>query len=141
MERTLAIIKPDAVDRGLTGKIIARLEEANFRMIALKMIRMTKEEAKGFYQVHAEKPFFDSLTTYMTSGNGVVLVLERPDAIEHLRRLMGATNPAQAEQGTIRKEFALDIEKNSIHGSDSQETAAKEIPYFFPEIELLRNSK
>lgn len=141
MERTLAIIKPDAVDRGLTGKILAKLEEANFKIAALKMIRMTKDDSEGFYQVHASKAFFDSLTTFMSSGNVVVTVLEKPDAIESLRKLMGATNPAQAEPGTIRKEFALDIEKNSIHGSDSPETAAKEIPYFFPEIELLRNRR
>ncbi|MBI4596445.1 MAG: nucleoside-diphosphate kinase [Candidatus Tectomicrobia bacterium] len=138
MERTLAIIKPDATKRGLAGKIMAKIEEAGFKIVALRMLRMTKEEAQGFYKVHEGRSFFDSLTTFMSSGEVIVMVLEKAGAVENLRKLMGATNPAQAESGTIRKEFALDIEKNSIHGSDAPESAAAEIPFFFPEIELLR---
>lgn len=140
MERTLAIIKPDATKRGLTGKIMAKIEEAGFKVLALRMISMTKEQAQGFYKVHEARPFFDSLTTFMCSGEVVVMVLEKADAIESLRKLMGATNPAQAEAGTIRKEFALDIEKNSIHGSDSPESVATEIPYFFSGMELFRKA-
>jgi len=136
-ERTLSIIKPDAVKRNLTGEILSMIQGAGFKIIALKMIKMTKEQAAGFYQVHQDKPFFDSLTTFMSSGPIVVAVLEGENVIEGYRKLMGATNPANAEEGTIRKKFALDIEQNSVHGSDSPENAQIEIAYFFNQLELV----
>jgi len=136
-ERTLAIIKPDAVSRRLTGKIIARIEEAGFQIRAMRRIRLSKPEAEGFYAIHRERPFFASLTDFMSSGAAVVMVLEAPDAIRKWRTLMGATDPGKADAGTIRKEFAQSIERNATHGSDAPETAAVEIAYFFRGIELL----
>lgn len=137
MERTLAIIKPDAIARGLTGKILSRMEGAGFRVLGMRLVRMTQAEAEGFYQVHRGKPFFESLTSYMSSGPSLVLVLEREGAILAWRELMGATDPARATPGSIRKEFGLSIERNSVHGSDSPETAAFEIPFFFRTTELM----
>ncbi|HCO11924.1 MAG TPA: nucleoside-diphosphate kinase [Desulfonauticus sp.] len=137
VERTLSIIKPDATARNLTGEILKMIEEAGLKIVALKKIKLTKEQAEGFYQVHKDKPFFDSLTDFMTSGPVVVSVLEGENAIEKYRKLMGATNPAKAEEGTIRKKFALDIEKNSVHGSDSKENAEIEINYFFNKLEIV----
>ena len=136
MERTFAIIKPDACKRNLAGKILAKIEEKGFRVIAMKKIAMTREQAEGFYAVHRGKPFFDSLTNYMSSGPCIVMVLEKENAITAWRTLMGATNPANAEAGTIRKEFALSLEANSVHGSDAPETADYEIKYFFSALEL-----
>lgn len=137
MERTLAIIKPDAVGRGLTGKIMDKIESNSLKIAALKMLHMTKGEAEGFYKVHARRPFFSSLTAYMSSAPLIIAVLEGEDAIKRWRDLMGATNPKEAAPGTVRREFAVDIEKNSVHGSDSSESAAYEIPYFFSNIEIL----
>ncbi len=135
MERTLAIIKPDAVERGLTGKILDKIEGNGLKIAALKMLNITKGEAEGFYKVHAMRPFFESLTAYMSSGAIVAAVLSGDNAIKKWRDLMGATNPKDAASGTIRKEFAIDIEKNSVHGSDSPESASYEIPYFFSSLE------
>ncbi len=137
VERTLTIIKPDAVERNLAGKILNFIEEDGFKIVALKMVSMDKEEAKAFYRVHAERPFYESLTEYMSSGPAVVAVLERENAIERLREIMGNTDPSKADEGTIRKMFALDIENNSIHGSDAPETAATEIPFYFNQLELI----
>jgi nucleoside-diphosphate kinase len=137
VERTLSIIKPDAVQRNLQGAILKMIQDAGLKIVAMKMIRLTKKEAEGFYAVHKDKPFFDSLTEYMSSGPVVVSVLEGEDAINKYRQLMGATNPANAEEGTIRKKFALDIEKNSVHGSDAPETATTEIAYFFNQLEIV----
>lgn len=136
MEKTFAIIKPDAVSRNITGKIISKIEEAGFKIVAMKKIWLTKKEAEGFYAVHKGKPFFESLTDYMSSGPCIAMVLEKENAIADWRKLMGATNPANAEPGTIRKEFALDVEKNSVHGSDAKETAEYEIAYFFSKLEF-----
>jgi len=136
MERTLTIIKPDAVQRHLTGKILARLEDEGFVVLGMKMVYLSKSDAERFYAVHRDRPFFNDLTTFMSSGPAVPMVLQRQNAIETLRQVMGATNPAEAAEGTIRKEFALDIEKNSIHGSDSPESAATEIPFFFSHLEF-----
>ena len=136
MERTLSIIKPDGVKRGLIGEVIKRLEANDIRIVAMKMIHMTKEEAKGFYAVHREKPFFDSLTDFMSSGPIVVMVLEGENVISRYRELMGATNYKEAKPGTIRADFATDIEKNVVHGSDAPETARTEIAYFFSELEI-----
>ena len=135
MERTLAIIKPDAVGRNLGGSILARLQSEGFVVLGLKMIRLSQDDAKRFYAVHRERPFFDSLTAYMASGPIMPLLLQRDDAITTLRDVMGATNPAQAAPGTLRQEFGVDVEKNSIHGSDSPASAAQEIPFFFSQIE------
>ena len=140
MERTLTIIKPDAVQRNLTGKILARLEDEGFVVLGMKMVYMSKSDAERFYAVHRERPFFNDLTTFMSSGPAVPMVLQRQNAIETLRQVMGATNPAEAAEGTIRKEFALDIEKNSIHGSDSPKSAAMEIPFFFSHLEFQERS-
>ncbi len=137
MERTLSIIKPDGVRRGLIGEVIKRLEQAEIKIVAMKMIHMTKKEAQGFYAVHRDKPFFDSLTDFMTSGPIVVMVLQGEDVIARYRKLMGATNYKEAEPGTIRADFATDIEKNVVHGSDAPETAATEIKYFFSELEIV----
>jgi len=131
LERTFSIIKPDATRRNLTGKINAKLEEAGLRIVAQRRIRMTKDQAESFYGVHRERPFFQGLVAFMTSGPVVVQVLEGEDAVATNRRVMGATNPANADAGTIRKEFAEDIEANSVHGSDSADNAAIEIAYFF----------
>ncbi len=136
MERTLSIIKPDGVKRGLIGEVIKRLEANDIRIVAMKMIHMTKEEAQGFYAVHREKPFFDSLTDFMSSGPIVVMVLEGENVISRYRELMGATNYKEAKPGTIRADFATDIEKNVVHGSDAPETARTEIAYFFSELEI-----
>lgn len=136
MERTLAIIKPDAVAARAAGKIIAWLEAEGFVVRAMKLVHLTKQEAEGFYHVHRERPFFNDLTTFMSSAPAIPMVLDRDNAIAHLRDIMGATNPAEAAQGTIRIEFATDIEKNAIHGSDSPESAATEIPYFFNALDL-----
>jgi nucleoside-diphosphate kinase len=135
-ERTLSIIKPDGVRQAVLGKVLARLEAEGFRIVALKMVRLSKAEAEGFYHVHREKPFFGSVTDFMSSGPAVVMVLERDSAITVLREVMGATDPAKAAEGTIRKELATNVEANVIHGSDSPESAAFEIPYFFNALEL-----
>lgn len=137
MERTFAIIKPDAVERGLAGKILARIEEAGFRIAGMKKIKLSTAQAEGFYYVHKERPFFGDLCSFMSRSPVVVLCLEKENAIADWRKLMGATNPANAEPGTLRKEFALNIEENSTHGSDAPETAAFEIPYFFSALELV----
>ena len=136
-ERTLAIVKPDAVSRHLAGRIMARIEDAGFQIRAIRRVHLSKREAEGFYAVHRGRPFFASLTEFMSSGPAIVLVLEAPDAIKKWRVLMGATDPAKAEAGTIRKEFAQSIERNATHGSDAPDTAAFEIGYFFAGIELI----
>jgi nucleoside-diphosphate kinase len=136
MERTLAIIKPDAVERRMAGRIIQRIEEAGFQIRAMRLVRLSRQDAEGFYAVHRERPFFGSLTTFMSSGSAIVLALEAPDAIRKWRTLMGATDPAKADPGTIRKEFAESIERNATHGSDAPETAAFEVGYFFAGIDL-----
>jgi len=135
-ERTLSIIKPDATRRNLTGKINARFEEAGLRVIAQKRLQLTLEQAQGFYAVHEGRAFFDDLCNFMVSGPIVVQVLEGEDAIAKNREIMGATNPANADEGTIRKDFAESVEANSVHGSDAPETAAEEIKYFFSQIEI-----
>jgi len=137
MERTLSIIKPDGVASGLIGEVIRRLEKNNFKIIAVKMLYMTKRQAKGFYVVHKERPFFESLTDFMSSGPAVMMVLEGEDVISKYRELMGATNYKEAAEGTIRADFATDIEKNIVHGSDAPETAAFEIGYFFNSFEII----
>lgn len=137
IERTLVIIKPDAVSKNLIGEIIARFERQGLRVAALKKLKLTKEGAKGFYIVHKDRPFYESLTDFMSEGPIVVMVLEGDDAIARVRKIMGATNPAQAEEGTIRRDFAENIERNAVHGSDSPESAAYEIPYFFSALEIL----
>ena len=137
IERTFSIIKPDAVEAGNAGAMLSRIEKAGFRMVAVKMRRLTRAEAEGFYHVHAERPFFGGLCDYMSSGPCITLVLERENAIAYLRELMGATDPAKAAPGTIRKEFATSIEANAIHGSDALETARFEIGYFFPGVDLM----
>lgn len=137
MEQTFSIIKPDAVERNLIGKILTIIEANGFVIKGMKMLSLTKKEAEGFYYVHKERPFFNSLTDFMSSGPIVVLLLEREDAISKLREVMGATDPAKADRCTIRKEFGLSLEKNSVHGSDAQETAAFEISYFFNGVERL----
>ena len=137
MDRTLSIIKPDAVARGLIGEIVKRIENSGFNIIAMKMLHMTKAQAQGFYAVHQGKPFFESLTDFMSSGPAVVMVLEGQDVIARYRDLMGATNYKEAKEGTIRKEFATDIEKNVVHGSDAPETAVFEISYFFNSFEII----
>ena len=135
-QRTFSIIKPDAVKAGKAGAILSRLEQAGFKLVALRLRSLTRREAEGFYHVHRERPFFPSLTAFMSSGPCLTMVLERDNAIAHLREIMGATDPAKAAAGTIRKDFAASIENNAIHGSDAPETAAFEIGYFFPGIEL-----
>ncbi len=136
IERTLSIIKPDAVNAGNAGNILSRLEKAGFRLLALRRRHLTRREAEGFYYVHKERPFFTSLCTFMSSGPCLTMVLERENAIVELRDLMGATDPAKAAAGTIRKDFAASIEANAIHGSDAPETADFEISYFFSGVEL-----
>ena len=136
MQRTLAIIKPDAVERRLTGAILQRIEEAEFRVRGMRLVQMSKRDAEGFYAVHRDRPFFDSLTDFMSSGSAVVLALEAPDAIARWRRLMGATDPGDAERETLRREYGSSIERNATHGSDAPETAAFEIGYFFRGVEL-----
>jgi nucleoside-diphosphate kinase len=137
LERTLAIIKPDAVGRRLAGRIIQRIEDAGFQICAMRRVHLTKPQAEGFYAVHRARPFFASLTGFMSSGPAMVLVLEAPDAIRKWRALMGATDPAKADAGTLRKEFAESIERNATHGSDAPETAAHEIGYFFAGVDFI----
>lgn len=137
VERTLTIIKPDAVLGGHIGDIIKIFEANGFRIVAARLVHLTKKEAEGFYAVHRARPFFDSLTHFMSSGPALAMVLEREDAIQRLREIMGATDPAQAAPGTIRKLYAASIEANCVHGSDAPETAAFEIAYFFPGIDLV----
>jgi nucleoside-diphosphate kinase len=138
LQRTFSIIKPDAVAKGATGEILSMIQAKGFRIIGMKMLEITKEQAEGFYAVHCERPFFDSLTRFMSSGPIVVLALEKENAIVDLRKLMGATNPANAEEGTVRKRFAESIERNAIHGSDADDTARFELSYFFAGFELTR---
>jgi nucleoside-diphosphate kinase len=135
-ERTLSIIKPDAVKKNAIGDILRRFENAGLKIVAAKMLTLSKTEAQGFYAVHKERPFFENLTSFMSSGPVLVSVLEGEDAIQTNRRLMGATDPAKADAGTIRKDWATDVEKNAVHGSDGPDTAKWEIAYFFGEIEL-----
>lgn len=136
MQRTLSIVKPDGVARGVIGEVVKRLEANQLKIMAMKMIHMTKAQAEGFYAVHRERPFFSSLTDFMSSGPAVVMVLEGENAIARYRELMGATNFKDAAEGTIRRDFATDIEKNVVHGSDAPETAAFEIGYFFNAFEI-----
>jgi nucleoside-diphosphate kinase len=137
MERTLSIIKPDGVKRGLIGEVVRMLEQNNLEIVAMKMLHMTKQQAEGFYAVHRERPFFQSLTDFMSSGPAIVMVLQGENVIARYRELMGATNYKEAAEGTIRKAFATDIEQNVVHGSDAPETAAFEISYFFNQLEIL----
>ena len=136
MEKTLSIVKPDGVQKHLIGEVIKRFESHGLKVIALKMISMDKKEAEGFYAVHRGKPFFESLTTFMSSGPSVVMVIEGEGAISKTRELMGATDPKQSKEGTFRRQFATNIEKNVVHGSDAPETAAFEIKYFFNSLEM-----
>ena len=136
-QRTFSIIKPDAIRKGYAGAILAEIDKAGFKIVGVKKLFLSKSQAEGFYHVHAARPFFDSLTTFMSSGSIIALVLEKRNAIADLRKLMGATNPANAEEGTIRKNFAGSIEENAIHGSDGEDTAAFEIGYFFAGLELV----
>ncbi|MGD9301453.1 MAG: nucleoside-diphosphate kinase [Desulfobacterales bacterium] len=138
MERTLSIIKPDGVKRGLIGEVVRMLEQNNLDIIAMKMLHMTKKQAEGFYAVHRDRPFFESLTDFMSSGPAIVMILEGENVISRYRELMGATNFKEADEGTIRKAFATDIEKNVVHGSDAPETASFEISYFFNHLEIIR---
>lgn len=133
---TLAIIKPDAVHNALTGKIVAHLEAAGFRIRAARLVRLTPAQAEAFYEVHRERPFYRPLVTFMTSGPALALALERADAVAHLRQVIGATDPAEAKAGTVRKLYAESKERNAIHASDSAENAARETAFFFPESEL-----
>lgn len=137
MQRTLTIIKPDGVKKNLIGEVIHRFEKNNLRIAALKKIKLSKEDAKGFYIVHKEMPFYESLTDFMSEGPIVVMVIEGDDAISRVREIMGATNPADAATGTIRKDFADNVERNIVHGSDKPESAAFEIPYFFSLMEIV----
>jgi nucleoside-diphosphate kinase len=135
--RTLAILKPDCTRKQLTGKVISHIQEAGFKILGLKMVRLNNESAKGFYEVHNERPFFNDLIKYMTSGPCVPIVLEKENAVEEFRKLIGATDPSKADEGTIRKLYAENIQENIVHGSDSDENAAKEISHFFSRKELL----
>jgi nucleoside-diphosphate kinase len=137
VERTFSIVKPDAVAAGQTGEILAMIQQAGFKILAMRMTRITEAQAQGFYAVHKERPFFSGLVKFMTEGPVVVMALEREDAIKKLREVMGATNPANAAEGTIRKKFASNIERNCIHGSDAPETAEVELRFFFSTSELL----
>ena len=141
IERTLSIVKPDGVKAGLTGEILKRFESAGLIIAAMRMTRLTKREAQVFYDVHQERPFFESLTNFMCSGPIVVSVLEGEDAIRRNRKLMGATDPAEADSGTIRREYASNVEQNIVHGSDAPETASREIGYFFTESDLVRGDR
>ena len=136
MERTLSIVKPDGVKKNLIGEVIKRFEQQGLRIAAMRMLGMSIDDAKGFYIVHKERPFYDSLTSFMSEGPVVVVVVEGENAINKVRQIMGATNPKDAAPGTIRADFASDIEHNIVHGSDSRESAAYEIPYFFPALEI-----
>ena len=137
MERTLSIVKPDGVERGLIGEVIKRFEENGLKVIGLKMVHMSKREAEGFYAVHRGKSFFETLTTFMSSGPAVVMVLEGDSAIQRVRDLMGATNPQEATEGTLRRQFGSNIERNVVHGSDGPDTASFEIGYFFHALEIV----
>ena len=137
MQRTFSIVKPDAVRKGFSADILSEMDKAGFKIVAIKKMFLSKSQAQGFYAVHAHRPFFDSLTSFMSSGSIIAMVLEKENAIADLRELMGATNPANAEAGTIRKQFAGSIEENAIHGSDAEDTAAFEIGYFFAGYELV----
>jgi nucleoside-diphosphate kinase len=136
-QRTFSIIKPDAIRKGYAGAILAEFDKAGFKIVGVKKLFLSKPQAEGFYHVHAQRPFFDSLTTFMSTGSIIALVLEKENAIADLRKLMGATNPANAEEGTIRRKFASSIEENAIHGSDAEDTATFEIGYFFAGLELV----
>ena len=136
MERTFSIIKPDAVAAGQAGQILALLEAAGFKIVGMRMLKLSQQQAEGFYAVHRERPFFPSLVKFMTEGRIIALALEREDAVKKLREVMGATNPANAAEGTVRKKFAASIERNCIHGSDAPETAAVELGYFFNALDL-----
>jgi nucleoside-diphosphate kinase len=138
MQRTLSIIKPDGVGKGLIGEVIRRFEKEGIRIVAMRMVRLTRREAEGFYAVHRERPFFGSLTEFMSSGPVVVLVLEGDDVIARNRALMGATDPKKAEKGTIRADFADNVERNIVHGSDAPETAETEIRFFFSDLDQVR---
>jgi len=137
MERTFAIIKPDAVERNITGKVLDKIEGAGFKIVGMKKIQLTKKEAEGFYYVHKERPFFNDLCTFMSRNPVVVMALAKENAVAAWRELMGATNPANADAGTIRKELGVSIEENTVHGSDSHESVSFEIPYFFSQLELV----
>lgn len=141
LQQTFAIIKPDAVQRNLAGRILAMMEEAGLRIVALKMLHLTREQAQGFYAVHRERPFFDDLVDYMVSGPVLCLILEGEEAITRYRALMGSTNPENAAEGTIRKTFALSLRANSVHGSDAPETAAFETAYFFSALERVAGAR
>ena len=138
IQRTLSIVKPDAVDKGAAGDIIHTLLQNNFRIVGMKMLHITQSQAEGFYAVHVHRPFFESLTNFMSSGPIFVMALEKEDAIADYRKLMGATDPAKAEDGTIRKKWAANIEKNAVHGSDAEDTARFELSYFFAGYELAK---
>ena len=137
--RTFAMIKPDAINNGYSGKILDRIINAKFKILGIKMIRMTKIQAEGFYSIHSEKPFFEDLTSFMSSGKTLVLALEKENAVESWRDTIGATNPEEAEKGTIRKEFASSLSENAVHGADSDKNALIEIGFFFSEAELISN--
>ncbi len=137
VERTFSILKPDAVAAGHAGEILTMLDRAGFRIVGMRMLKLSQQQAEGFYAVHRERPFFASLVKFMTEGRIVALALEREDAVRKLREVMGATNPANAAEGTVRKLFAESIERNCIHGSDAPETAAVELSYFFSALDLL----
>ncbi len=137
MDRTFAIIKPDAVKNGHTGNIYDRIQKFNFRIIGAKLLRISQQQAEGFYEIHKEKPFFNDLIQFMTSGPCMVLALEKENAVESWRKAIGSTNPQEAEEGTIRKDFASNVQENAVHGSDSNENAQKEIAFFFVDSELL----
>ena len=139
MDRTFAIIKPDAVKNGHTGYIYDRIQKFNFKVIGAKLLRMSQEQAEGFYGIHKERPFFNNLIQFMTSGPCMVLALEKENAVESWREAIGSTNPQEAEEGTIRKDFATNVQENAVHGSDSNENAQKEIAFFFLDSELLSN--
>ena len=137
--KTFAIIKPDAVKNGHSGKIIDRVINSNFKILGLKLIRMTKPQAEGFYEVHSEKPFYAELTEFMSSGKCIVMALQKEDAVNEWRKLIGATNPNEAEDGTIRKDFASSLGENAVHGADSNENASREIGFFFSGTEIISN--
>ncbi len=137
--KTFAIIKPDAVKNGHSGQIIDRVINSNFKILGLKLIRMTKPQAEGFYEVHSEKPFYAELTEFMSSGKCIVMALQKEDAVNEWRKLIGATNPAEAEDGTIRKDFASSLGENAVHGADSNENASREIGFFFSGTEIISN--
>ena len=137
--QTFAIIKPDAVRNGYSGKIIDRMINSDFKILGLKLIRMTKSQAEGFYEIHKDKPFFSELTEFMSSGKCVVIALQKEDAVSKWRELIGSTNPSEANEGTIRKDFATSLGENAVHGADSDENAAREIGFFFSDTEIIAN--